>query len=88
MKPKESTIFKINALFEKIYAAESFRNMDADSAEVLRALQSHVNTMNLHHAKVTYFSLVKAKLNHALELLNASALEELGEDVREMRKLL
>ncbi len=88
MKPKENTISKINSLFEKVYAAESFKKLDDDSKGVLKELKSHVNTMNLHRAKVVYFSSVKSSLNRVLELLDSDAVEELPDLIREMKGFL
>jgi len=88
LKPKENTISKINLLFKKIYATESLNKIDDDSAEILKRLDSHVNTMNLHHAKVAYFSSVKLELTHILELLNSDSAEEFHKSVNELKKFL
>lgn len=88
MKPKENTIAKINSLFRKIHRSDSFGKLDAESAGILEDLQSHVNAMNLHRAKVVYFSSVKSKLNLVLELLDSGDIEGLPEMIREMRGFL
>lgn len=84
MKPKENTIEKIDTLFEKIYATD----LDEESIRILKDLRDHLHSMNLHKAKVAYFSLIKSKLNQIFELLNASKMEESKKEIKELKKFL
>mgnify|MGYP001626146164 CR=1 FL=1 len=84
MKPKENTIEKIDKLFEKIYATD----LDEESIRILKTLQVHLHSMNLHKAKVAYFSLIKSKLNCIFELLNSSKTDESKKEIKELKKFL
>ncbi|MGC8545423.1 MAG: hypothetical protein ACP5NR_05710 [Athalassotoga sp.] len=84
MKPKENTIEKIDRLFEKIYAT----NLDEESIRILKDLQDHLHSMNLHKAKVAYFSLIKSKLNYIFEMLNSSKMDESKKEIKELKKFL
>ncbi|BBJ27481.1 hypothetical protein [Athalassotoga saccharophila] len=84
MKPKENTIEKIDRLFEKIYAT----NLDEESIRILKDLQDHLHSMNLHKAKVAYFSLIKSKLNYIFEMLNSSKVDESKKEIKELKKFL
>lgn len=86
MKPKEKTISKIDSIFEKIYATSP--NLNSESFKTLKDLQDHIHSMNLHKAKVAYFSNVKSKLNFVLELLNLHKMDEVDLAMRELRKFL
>ncbi|MGC8682638.1 MAG: hypothetical protein ACP5F2_07870 [Athalassotoga sp.] len=84
MKPKENTIEKIDTLFEKIYATD----LDEESIQILKDLREHLHSMNLHKAKVAYFSLIKSKLNHISELLNSFKTDESKKEIKELKKFL
>ncbi len=73
MKPKENTIAKIDSVFDKIYSSKSLQMFkDENILEVLKNLQNHLHTMNIHKAKVAYFSAVKVKVNVIWELLKST----------------
>lgn len=87
MKPKENTISKIDTIFEKIYAT-SLEDLNSESLGTLKDLQDHIHSINLHKAKVAYFSNVKSKLNFVFELLNLHKTDEVDLAVRELKKFL
>jgi hypothetical protein len=89
VKPKENTIIKIDLIFEKIYVTKSLEDiLESENLITLKALQAHIHSMNLHKAKVAYFSNVKSRLNFLLELLSSSRKDEIDSAVRELKKFL
>lgn len=77
MKPKENIIAKIDSVFDKIYSSKSLQMFkDENILEDLKKLQNHLHTMNIHKAKVTYFSNVKTKVNVIWELSKSTQTNE------------
>ncbi len=89
MKPKENTIAKIDALFQRIYESKFFDlKKDGDLLNQIKDLQEHIHSMNLHKAKVSYFATVKSKLNEIVEKMEMSNinLNDLKESIYNLKK--
>ncbi len=89
MKPKENTIAKIDALFQKIYESRFFvQRKDGDLMRQIKDLQNHIHSMNLHKAKVSYFSTVKTKLNEIAEKAEGSNIDlnDVKESIYNLKK--